>query len=649
MPSRAGHARFGCAGRGERARRAAPLEEGPPTVASKSRFCPVCGREFGEEVQFCTQDRTPLVQARRDESEELVGQILLKRFEILSLIGQGGMGAVYRARQLSMQRDVAIKVLKQAIGQDPVAIKRFFKEAQAASQLNHPHTITVFDFGQTETGLLFIVMELLEGRSLAKAIRQDGPFPPSRAVGVLSQVCDALAEAHKQGIIHRDLKPDNIFLQDQEGSPDFVKVLDFGIAKVPSREGESTLTAAGQIVGTPAYMSPEHAMGQALLPGSDLYSLGVILYEMLAGVAPFRASSPMGLMLAHLNEPVPSVRAKEGLEVPEALDRMLQRTMAKRPDQRPATAVQFKQEMQAALQSSLIDLTAVPLRPLDGYRLPATPPPLSPPPPEPAAPRPSLVEGPTADQEADSSTLALAPQGELDATGEEVDLPPRLSAPPLARPVRPILESPPLPLPTGAAASATDFMAMPPSTRRPWLLPTALGVLFAGLLLGGVLLYRTTGLNAEQEIVVVEAAAQATAPVPVADSPPVAAGLAAAGPFPAADSAGPAAQPALPAQVRLSVRSRPTGARVSHDGRLLGTTPFEWEEAPRGQPIRLLFQRTGLVDQEVAVTPGEQALVEARLARSTPPPPAARPKPKPKPEPRPTPPPQPGGLTGWEE
>ena len=345
--------------------RIAALEAG---AIRMMRFCPACAREYAEDIHFCIEDQTALVTARTEETDDLVGRILLSRFEVLEELGHGGMGAVYRARQLSMQREVAIKVLKPGISRDPVAIKRFFKEARAASQLRHVHTITVFDFGQADEGLLFIAMELLRGRSLAAAIDEGGPMRPDRAVAVLGQVCDALTEAHRQGIIHRDIKPDNIFLTEQDGSPDFVKVLDFGIAKVPSHEGESRLTAAGQIVGTPAYMSPEHAMGRALSPQSDIYSLGVVLYEMLSGVAPFRSNSPVALMLAHLQTPVPSVRQVEGIQIPAPLDALLQRVMAKRPEDRPASAAQLKIDMFAALEESAGDCSTVPLGTIDTYR-----------------------------------------------------------------------------------------------------------------------------------------------------------------------------------------------------------------------------------------------------------------------------------------
>ena len=332
-----------------------------------AKFCPVCDTEHPDTLEFCTHDRTPLVTLHFDRSESLVGRTIAGRFEVRSLLGRGGMGAVYRAVQLSMGRDVALKVLRQEICKDPVAIKRFFKEAQAASQLRHTNTITVFDFGQADDGTLFIAMELLHGRPLSEAISTQGQMSPGRAAGIIGQVCDALSEAHKQGIIHRDLKPDNIFLVEQEGTPDFVKVLDFGIAKVPRGKDETALTGTGQIIGTPLYMSPEHALGKSLTPASDLYALGIILYQMLSGVAPFHSTSPLALLLQHAQAPVPSLRIATQVDVPEALDALLVEIMAKAPEQRPPTARALKERLLATLGAGGARPNTVSLGPLDSY------------------------------------------------------------------------------------------------------------------------------------------------------------------------------------------------------------------------------------------------------------------------------------------
>ncbi|MCA9515282.1 MAG: serine/threonine protein kinase, partial [Myxococcales bacterium] len=207
-----------------------------------------------------------------------IGKILDGKLEILDVLGRGGMGVVYRARQLSMDRDVAVKVLHGQAVADQESVQRFLHEAKVASRLRHPNVITVFDFGQTEDGLLYLVMELLEGTELSKVLDEERRLAPARVVHLMTQVCDAVQHAHDAGLIHRDLKPENIFLM--AGSnlrADFVKVLDFGIARAQEVEGSERLTRTGTLCGTPAYMSPEQILGDKLDARSDIYSLGVML------------------------------------------------------------------------------------------------------------------------------------------------------------------------------------------------------------------------------------------------------------------------------------------------------------------------------------------------------------------------------------
>ncbi len=300
------------------------------------RICPECNARFDTNVLRCPHDDSPTLVIERED--DLIGRTLEDRFTIRSLLGVGGMGAVYRAHQHSMDRDVALKLLKRDLANDEQAIKRFFREAKAASRLTGPHVITVFDFGQTSDGLLFIVMELLKGRSLARELRDHpGAMAPARAVRIVLQVLDALAEAHESGVLHRDLKPDNIFLLSGRDD-DFVKVLDFGIAKMLG--GDSTsLTNTGMIFGTPTYMSPEQGQGYDVDHRSDLYAVGVILFELLAGKPPFRADTPLALVYKKVHEKAPLVyHVNPDVQVPAGLDEVLSQLLAVRPDDRPVSA-----------------------------------------------------------------------------------------------------------------------------------------------------------------------------------------------------------------------------------------------------------------------------------------------------------------------
>src|SRR5664279_908512 len=237
-------------------------------------------------------------------------EILGGEYLVLEKIGTGGMGSVYKASQPSMNRMVAIKILHPKLANRKDLTSRFRREARAMSQLTHPNTVKVFMYGELEEdGSLCIVMEMLEGKNLNQAVRKDGPIPQERAISILIQVCGALQEAHDLGIVHRDLKPENIFLSRQGGINDYPKVLDFGLAKVTERQmnpGSIILTQEGMVFGTPEFMSPEQAQGKTLTPGSDIYSLATILYEVLTGKLPFDAKNAMDFLQLHVTgKPIP--------------------------------------------------------------------------------------------------------------------------------------------------------------------------------------------------------------------------------------------------------------------------------------------------------------------------------------------------------
>jgi serine/threonine-protein kinase len=287
----------------------------------------------------------------KSQPDPLVGQIINDRFKILSVIARGGMGRVYRAEQAPLGRVCAVKVLQPNYtgDSDPEFYKRFFLEASVVSKLKHPNTITVYDYGQTADGVYFMAMEYLEGRTLHRLIRDEGPLDPGRALRILVQVARSLREAHGQGVIHRDLKPANIYLITHDEDPDFVKVLDFGLVKnVDENDGEG-LTKTGLFMGSPKYMAPEQIRGMRVTPATDVYALGVILYEMITGKAPFEDPNSANLLLAHVHEPVPAMATANPLvSVPVPIEEIVLRCMAKNPEER----FQSMDELIAAIKHS---------------------------------------------------------------------------------------------------------------------------------------------------------------------------------------------------------------------------------------------------------------------------------------------------------
>ena len=265
-------------------------------------------------------------------------EILNRSFRILEKIGTGGMGSVYRANQTAMNRLVAVKILHPKLANRKDLVSRFRREAKAMSHLSHPNTVKVLLYGELEDGSLYIVMEHLEGKNLNQTVRSEGPLTVERALPILVQVCGALEEAHRAGIVHRDLKPENIFLCNQGGLRDFPKVLDFGLAKVTEREmrpGSIILTQEGMVFGTPEFMSPEQAQGRSLTPASDIYSLAVILYELLTGKLPFDARSPVEFLQLHVTaRPIPLSDRVPGKTFPPGLGQAIAKALMKKPEDR---------------------------------------------------------------------------------------------------------------------------------------------------------------------------------------------------------------------------------------------------------------------------------------------------------------------------
>jgi len=301
------------------------------------------------------------------KKDPFVGRAVLGgKFRILKKIGAGGMGAVYRAEEPDMGREVAIKILHPNLKGRADLVSRFRREARAMSQLRHPHTVRVFMYGELEDGSLYIVMEMLEGKNLNQTVRKGGPMPPSRAVPIVTDSCRALSEAHDLGIVHRDLKPENIFVCQQPGMIDYAKVLDFGLAKMTEaqmRPGSMILTQEGMVFGTPEFMSPEQARGNTLDARSDIYSLACILYEALTGKLPFDAKTPMEYVGKHVTTaPIPLNERIPGREFPAGLGEVIAKALSKNPDDRHQTATALAEALDPYADSSFSVSASAPPR-----------------------------------------------------------------------------------------------------------------------------------------------------------------------------------------------------------------------------------------------------------------------------------------------
>jgi eukaryotic-like serine/threonine-protein kinase len=284
----------------------------------------------------------------------LLGQVVAGRYRVEALLGEGGMGAVYRAEHVQLEKPVALKVLHPEMTSRPEVVRRFEREALASARIQHPHVVNATDFGKLEDGAFFLVLEYVSGKSLRRAIQERGALPPAQALGLAIQIADALAAAHQAGVVHRDLKPENVMLLDaHEGSVGFVKVLDFGIAKLSSTKTGEAITRHGAIFGTPEYMAPEQARGDKVDERADLYALGIILYELLAGRVPFSAPEIVTVLLKQINDKPPPLPKS----VPRALSDYLMSLLAKELGDRPASAQEVAKRLRA-LAASHVTLEA---------------------------------------------------------------------------------------------------------------------------------------------------------------------------------------------------------------------------------------------------------------------------------------------------
>jgi eukaryotic-like serine/threonine-protein kinase len=319
--------------------------------AAGARFCGVCGAvmEMTEPAPGPGPAPAPVSQDR------MIGREIAGRYRVLAKLGEGGMGTVFRAEQISLKRTVAVKLLRPDVSADPLLLRRFNAEAELVAKLSHPNTVNIYDFGQDRDGTLFIAMELIDGRSLRQAIQREAPMPLPRALAIGAQIAASLADAHAHAIIHRDLKPDNVMLQDRGRERDVVRVLDFGIAKLrdDTRATHAAMTQQGDMVGTPQYMAPEQIRGDPIDGRTDIYALGCLLYEMATARLPHEAQTVLAMLSKHLTEqPQPPSQRRPDLGIPAAVDALILGAMAKDPRAR-APAMEAFGEQIAALRQHL--------------------------------------------------------------------------------------------------------------------------------------------------------------------------------------------------------------------------------------------------------------------------------------------------------
>jgi serine/threonine protein kinase len=322
------------------------------------RSAPPVGSSGVNSAPQKAQVRVPKSRLPAKGDEIYINQVLNNRFKVESKIGEGGFGAVYRGIQLATGRKVALKLLHPEMTKDENLVARFRREGMVLCNLRDAHTITTYDFDQTPDGTLYIAMELLEGKSLHQLFHEQAPLDWKRMFKILIEMCSSLAEAHSQGIVHRDLKPENVYLETRPGNPEFVKILDFGIAKVMRGDTidpqSPQLTATGQTLGTLEYMSPEQLMGKQLDGRSDVYALGVVAYEMITGRLPFPdAKGPAGLITAQLKQtPIPPSQANAKAGIPSTADRAILKCLEKDKNNRHADVSAFALALQDVINQS---------------------------------------------------------------------------------------------------------------------------------------------------------------------------------------------------------------------------------------------------------------------------------------------------------
>ncbi len=324
------------------------------------KVCPNCAAQFADAFAVCPTDGATLRAA--DPGGDFIGTIVADRYVITEVLGEGGMGKVYRARHVRLPREAAIKVLHPRMVQDPAAVARFDREAANASRIDHENVVRVFDFGETQDGLVYLAMEFVAGQNLKDLVEKEGPLPLARAASFVRQVADGLDAAHRLGIVHRDLKPDNILVVRDERGVERCKIADFGIAKAIG-SGEKSLTQTGFVIGTPEYMSPEQLLGEEIDHRSDVYALALVAYQCLTGETPFDSKTPDRGMMARLtNQPRALADLRPAQAWPKDVQQVLNKGLDRERAKRYESAGQFAAALERAMTSPVAVATPTPVK-----------------------------------------------------------------------------------------------------------------------------------------------------------------------------------------------------------------------------------------------------------------------------------------------
>lgn len=323
------------------------------------KLCPECYSEYEDDLKKCPDDG---VELTKYDPDPLIGKLIAERYKVVSVLGKGGMGMVYKGEHESLGRTVAIKMLHSHMVSNAEAVKRFHREAKAVSRVKHPHTIKLFDFGISEQGQPYLVTDYIEGTNLKRVIKEEGKLSLDRAHHIFKQVIQALACAHEQGVVHRDLKPENIMLTYRNEDPDYVEVVDFGISKLAAPDPSDTfnnITKVGDVCGSPPYMSPEQCIGAEPVDiRSDIYSLGVLVYESLSGRLPLKGKNAIEMIDSHIySSPKALVNAHDDLQLCSTIDAVLMKALEKDPDKRYETMKEFGDELETAIKRDIQKLS----------------------------------------------------------------------------------------------------------------------------------------------------------------------------------------------------------------------------------------------------------------------------------------------------
>ncbi|MBI4510612.1 MAG: protein kinase [Deltaproteobacteria bacterium] len=553
------------------------------------KACPACNSRYTDEVTFCNKDGTPVIADPTAKSvaspSAMVGQVIADRYRLVRKLGEGGMGEVYEAEHVHIEKRVALKLLRPEILSNAEAVSRFRQEARSASSIGHENIIEIDDFGTLPDGRVYLTMEFLSGAPLSELLKHGISF--DRVLHILIQTGRGLAAAHAKGIVHRDMKPENIFVNVGRDGRDVPKLLDFGIAKVSGADNNQHLTRTGTIFGTPFYMAPEQALGQKLDHRADIYAMGVILYEVFTGSVPFKAESFMGILTQHItSEPEPPAQraAVNGRNLPVELEQVIQRALRKDPTQRFATM----NDLVAALSDVYRRTVGA------GSTAPVAPPPL------------------TASQVMQAQAAHLSSMGTTPFPSALANVVTPVPMPPVASPTpTPV----PYPAATGTvppspvhAAGPEAAEALPSSRGKAFPLAVGAALLLAGglgafLLVGG---RGPRGVGDTHEDTAALARGDKPSAGDEAGSVGREQGRELAAPTPAEDT-----HKASTPMVNVLVDSVPRGAAILKGSSVLGETPSN-VAVTEGQPMSLTLRLPGYEDAVVSVD-GKQPKVTQRL------------------------------------